>query len=70
MTELARPGGAVLEQGEAQEWVELGEEEWVAPERVQDPEENAFALNAGRVSSMKWASPVIIGNAQNVGQKC
>jgi hypothetical protein len=67
--EQAHPGGAVLEQGEAQEWVDPVGEEWAAPERVQVRMENALVLNVERVSLMKWMSPVIIGNAPNVGQK-
>jgi hypothetical protein len=33
--EQARPGGAVLEQVEVQEWADLEEEEWAASEQVQ-----------------------------------
>jgi hypothetical protein len=69
VTELVHPGGVVQEQAEVQEWVELGEEEWAAPEPVQVRMENALVLNAERVSLMKWGCPVIIGNAQNAGQK-
>jgi hypothetical protein len=69
VTEQAHPGGAVLEQGKAQEWVDPGGEEWAAPERAQVRMGNALVLNVERVSLMKWASPVIIGNALNAGQK-
>ena len=53
MTELARPGGAVQEREEAQEWVDLVREEWVVPERVQDQEENACVQNVERLSLMQ-----------------
>jgi hypothetical protein len=69
VTEQGHPGGAILEQGEAQEWVGLLEEEWVATERARVRMENAPVLNVGRLFLMKWASPVITGNAQIAGQK-
>jgi hypothetical protein len=47
---------------------EAAKGEWVDQERVQVRMENAPALSAERVSLMKWASPVIFGNAQNAGQ--
>jgi len=53
VTEPVRPGEAVLEQGEAQGWVEVGGEEWVAPEPVQVLMENALVLNAERPFLMK-----------------
>jgi hypothetical protein len=43
----------VQEQAEVLEWVELGEEEWVAPEPVQVRMENALVLNAERLFLMK-----------------
>jgi hypothetical protein len=49
--------------------VDLVGEEWAAPDGVQVRMENAPVLNVERVSLMKWAFPVIIGNAPNVGQK-
>lgn len=69
MTEKAHPGGAALEQGEVPEWGELGEEQWAAQEQVQVRKENALVLNAERLSLMKWACPVIIGNAQNAEKR-
>jgi hypothetical protein len=44
VTELARPGAAVLEQGVA--WVDLAGEEWAAREWVQALEESVFVQNA------------------------
>jgi hypothetical protein len=70
VTEQALLGVVVRVPGEAQEWVDPGGEEWAAPERVQVRMENALVLNVERLSPMKSASPVIIGNAPNVGQKC
>ena len=49
----APPGGAVLEQGEAQEWVDLVGEEWAAPEPVQVRLENVCVQNAERLLLMK-----------------
>jgi hypothetical protein len=46
-------GEVVQEQEEVLGWVELEEEEWMAPEWVQDPEENAYAQNAERLFLMK-----------------
>ena len=69
MTGKAHPGGAVLEQGEVPEWEEPGEEEWVAQEQEQVQMENALVLNAERLSLMKWACPVIIGNAPNAEKR-
>jgi hypothetical protein len=53
VTEKVHPGVVVREQAEVQEWVELGEEEWAAPERVQVRMENALVLNAERLLHMK-----------------
>jgi hypothetical protein len=66
VTEQVHSGVVVRVPGEVPEWVELGEEEWVGPERVQVRMENAFVQSAERVSLMKWAFRVIIGNAPNV----
>ena len=60
MTELVHPGGVVQEQGEAQEWVDLVREEWVAPEQVQALEENACVQNAERLLLMKSEHPVTL----------
>jgi len=51
--EQALPGVAVLVGEEALVLEDRGEEEWVEPERVQDPEENACARNAERLLLMK-----------------
>jgi hypothetical protein len=67
--EQAHPGGAALEQEEVREWEDPAGEEWVAPVRVRVRKENAFALNAGHASPMKWPSPAIIGNAHNAAQR-
>jgi hypothetical protein len=60
VTEQAHPGGAVLEQGEAQECVDLVGEEWAAPERVQVRMENACAQNAEQLLLMKSGRPVTL----------
>jgi hypothetical protein len=67
--EQVHRGEVARGQAEAQEWVELGEEGWVAPERVRVRMENASVLNAGQASPMKWPFLVIIGNVQKAGQK-
>jgi hypothetical protein len=69
VTEQARPGGAVLEQGEVQEWVDPVGEEWVAPERVQVQKESVYALNVARLSPMKRESLATTGNVPNVGRR-
>jgi hypothetical protein len=50
----------VKEQAEVQGWVDLVGEEWVAPEQVQDREENVCAQNAKRLLLMKSGYPVIL----------
>jgi hypothetical protein len=67
--EKAHPGGAALEQGEAQEWEEPGEEEWVAQEQAQGRMENALVLNAARLYLTKPESLVILSNAPNAGKR-
>ena len=67
--EKAHPGGAAPVQGEVQEWEAPGEEEWAALEQAQVRKENALALNAERLSLMKWAFPVIAANVPNVGKR-
>ena len=69
MTGRAHPGEVALEQGEPQECVDLVWGGWAVPVRVRVRMENAFALNAGRVSPMKWPCPVITGNVRSAGQK-
>jgi hypothetical protein len=69
VTEQDHPGGAVQEQGEVLEWVELDEEEWAAPERVQVQMENVLVLNVEQLSLMKWVSPATIGNVPNVERR-
>ena len=51
--EQVLPGVALLVGEEALVWEDRGEEEWVEPERVQDPEENVCARNAERLLLMK-----------------
>jgi len=53
VTEQVHSGVVVRVPGEVPEWVELGEEEWAGPERVQVRMENALVLNAERVFLMK-----------------
>jgi hypothetical protein len=54
------PEGVVQEQVEVQEWVDLVGEKWVAPDQVQDPEENACVQSAERLLLMKLEHPVIL----------
>ena len=51
--ELVHPEALVQEQAEVQEWVDLGEEEWAAPEQGQVLWENACVQNAERLLLMK-----------------
>ena len=60
MTEQAHPGEAVLEQAEAQEWVDFVGEEWVVPEPVQVRQENVCVQNAERLLLMKSEHPVTL----------
>jgi hypothetical protein len=60
VTEQAHPGGAVLEQGGAQEWVDLVGEEWVVPEPGQARQENVCVQNAERLLLMKLEHPVTL----------
>jgi hypothetical protein len=53
VTEEAPLGVAALVLEEVQEWVGLGKEEWVAPEQVQDREENVCVQNVERLLLMK-----------------
>jgi hypothetical protein len=67
--ELAQPGGVVLEQVEALEWVEVDEGEWVVPGQAQVLKENACVRSAERRLPMKSEHPVILRNAPNVEQR-
>jgi hypothetical protein len=69
VTELAQPGGVVQEQGEAPEWVELAEGEWVAPGQAQVLQEIACVQSAERRLLMKSEHPVILRNAPNAEQR-
>jgi len=69
VTELAQPGGVVLEQGEAPEWVELAEGEWVAQEPVQVRGESVCVQSAERRLPMKSEHPVTLRNAPNAEQR-
>ena len=69
MTELAQPGGVVLEQGEAPEWVELVEGEWVAQEPVQVWQGSVFVPNAELSQLMRLEFLALLSNAPNVGQR-
>jgi hypothetical protein len=67
--EQVHRGEVVLVLVEVLDGVDLGWEEWVAPEQVQDPVENASALNAVWQFPMKPEFPVSTRSAQNAGQK-
>jgi hypothetical protein len=60
VTERVHLGGVVQEQVEVPEWVDPAGEEWVAPEQVQAPEENACVQNAERLLFMKLEHPVTL----------
>ena len=53
-------------QEEVQEWVELEEEGWAAPDREQVLGENASVLSVERQSPMRPELPVLLKNAPNV----
>jgi hypothetical protein len=67
--EKAHPGGAALEQGEAQESEEPGEEEWAAQEQEQVRMENAPVLSVEQLCLTNPESRVTLSNAPNVGKK-
>lgn len=62
-------GGAVLEQGEVQERVNLVGEEWEDPEPGQALEENASVPSVGQQSRTRPESPAPTKNVQSVEQK-
>ena len=59
----------VQEQAEVQEWVDLGEEEWVVPRQAQVLEENACVQSAERRLPMKSAFPVLTRVAPSAEQR-
>ena len=61
--------GVVKRQEEAQEWVELAEEEWAAPEQVQVLGENASVLSAERRLPMKSEFPALTRIAPSAEQR-
>jgi hypothetical protein len=69
VTEQAPLRVAALVQEEVQEWVGPEREQWATPEQVQDPVENASALNAVLQFPMKPEFPASTRSAQNAGQK-
>jgi CRP-like cAMP-binding protein len=56
--EKVPPGEAVLDQGEAPEWVGLAEEGWVVRGRVQVLRENASVQHVERLLLMTSEHPV------------
>ena len=67
--ELALPGEVVQEQAEVQEWVDLVEEGWAAPEPVQVRQENVCVRNAELSHLMRLEFPVTKRIVLNVGQR-
>jgi hypothetical protein len=67
VTERVHRGEVARGQVEAREWVDLGEEEWAAPEQVQVLEENVSARSAERRFPMRPEFPVLIKSVPNVG---
>jgi len=63
------PGGVVQEQEEVQEWVDLVEEGWAAPEPVQVRQENVCVQNVELLYLMKPESLVPTRSVQNAAQK-
>jgi len=69
VTEKVHPGVVVREQEEVQEWVDLVEEEWAAPEPVQAQQGSAFVRNAELSHLMRLEFPVTKRIVLNVGQR-
>ncbi len=69
MTEQVHPGRVVQALAEVLEWVDLGREEWVAPEQVQAQQGSVFVQNAERLFLMRSEFPAPIRPVQNVVQR-
>jgi hypothetical protein len=65
VTGLAQPGGVVQVLVEVEEWVDLGEGEWVAQEPAQVRGESVCVQNAERPLLMKSEHPATLRNALN-----
>jgi len=69
VTEQVHRGEVARGQAEVREWVNLGKEEWVAPEQVQVLEENACVPNVGRLLLMRLECLVHLRTARNAVQR-